>query len=562
MDVYSNITADDLITNQNTVHPSSMADPQEICLFYETAISREEGSHPQICLKLYDNYYTWALKNLKGDDGVEKRFKILQDFTHRLRKEESLYQDDKYVYYWAHYANSVQEIFDVYHYMEIHRIGQTTYNYYINYAKDVEKELRDFRKADKIYRTGLDMIEKDRHKKKFQKDYDRFAKRMEGRINDMAEPLRKISTSSCSSSKIFRKRNRAPLIESRRRDDSDITPIKASLMPQSQNFLDPCVIGSREKQPSFTQFQYNNDQSCLIYVDSDQRDQFIPKGSMLVDKYYTELDIRNLPYEIFSESKIHETRSDMKKSWVSCIDSYTTGVPKPDSPKPQESNDSEDSEDLEDLKDLDEVMVFGGKINWKNKDSEGNLLSAEELRAEMVLSHLKKKSNNKLKPILKVKRDCSSGCINNDSSDSKTTKSFKSISSSSVNDSMQKIRQRFNNRNKHKYAHQDKENDAISQNSKYIFKKPITDSLQKKWRDNLACSSKEKSIDRSVNKIVSKMGGLKLSDFRKYQPKFEEKPDRRDPFKPISNNVNFMEKCNEESQSEEENVGNTPMKLF
>jgi hypothetical protein len=62
---------------------------------------------------------------------------------------------NKYVSYWIMYAQRVDAIFDVYNCMQQHDIGKRSLYFYDNYSRDLERFTRDFKKVDKVFRTGL-----------------------------------------------------------------------------------------------------------------------------------------------------------------------------------------------------------------------------------------------------------------------------------------------------------------------------------------------------------------------------------------------------------------------
>lgn len=78
--------------------------------------------------------------------------------TRKLRDEEALYNRSLYVKFWLLYAKGVNYPFDIYKCMEEHKIGETSLDFYDNYSKVTEKLSRDFRKVDKIFRTGLQKL--------------------------------------------------------------------------------------------------------------------------------------------------------------------------------------------------------------------------------------------------------------------------------------------------------------------------------------------------------------------------------------------------------------------
>jgi hypothetical protein len=53
------------------------------------------------------------------------------------------------------YAQRVDAIFDVYNCMQQHDIGKKSLYFYDNYSRDLERFTRDFKKVDKVFRTGL-----------------------------------------------------------------------------------------------------------------------------------------------------------------------------------------------------------------------------------------------------------------------------------------------------------------------------------------------------------------------------------------------------------------------
>ncbi|CAI2362913.1 unnamed protein product [Moneuplotes crassus] len=510
MDNITLITADDLIKNKNTRPPPDMKDPKDITLFYETAISREEGSNPNILLKIYQNYFEWATK--QGENSPVTLHQILKNFTHKMRKEESLYQNSQYVLLWVKYALEVQEMFDVYNYMAVHKIGTESFIYHLNYALSVEKHLRDFKKVDKMFRISIKKAPS-RKKSKIQYNYSLFAERMKERYNLITKSQRKSTISSSSPSSFCQEHRREAFLSKRNRDLEGITPIKQRMMPHPSKHLKPGEESSRAKQPSFTQSQYNVDKSCLIYVDRNQREEFISKASIYVDKYYTELEIQGESLGIISESKVHISREKRPQSWVSMIGSFTCAYNRNNRTASQESIDCDE---------IPEKLIFTGEC--QDEDSKVELISPEEKKANRLRFPTKRKSNNKLKSILKAQKSSSSE-NEDDSIDKDTVNSHHYISGESVIDSLQKTREKYKPR-KQNNLNQEEENFLITENSKKISQKPFK-SMKKANRGRILRNKSQKEwLDRNTEnfnkKSTHESPHLKLCDFKKYQPELKE----------------------------------------
>lgn len=101
-----------------------------------------------------------------------------------MKDQEALYNKDLFVSFWCLYAKGVRNPFDVYKCMEMNKIGERSYVFYDNYSKDTEQLTRDFRRVDKIYRTGLDKLSGEA-KDKLDKSYGLFTERMKSRLEDV-----------------------------------------------------------------------------------------------------------------------------------------------------------------------------------------------------------------------------------------------------------------------------------------------------------------------------------------------------------------------------------------
>ena len=178
--------------------------------------------------------------------------------------------------------------------MEENKIGRTSYVFYLNYAKDTEKFMRDFRKTDKIFRTGLELIKSERKRAQLEKEYHKFAVRMRKRWENIVKTDKKSSLSPPSSQTPTQFQRRA------RKQDAPTPIIDRLMVKPLNNYLNIGTQPSREKESSYTQYHTNKNKDCPIFVDSDQRKEIIPEGSLYTDKYYYELQERGIDFRITS----------------------------------------------------------------------------------------------------------------------------------------------------------------------------------------------------------------------------------------------------------------------
>jgi len=90
------------------------------------------------------------------------------------------------VSFWVLYAKTVSRPFDVYKSMQENKVGELSFIFYDNYARDTERLTRDFKKVEKIYRNGLQKVnEKDN--KKLNSAYQGFTERMKKRLQDIKD---------------------------------------------------------------------------------------------------------------------------------------------------------------------------------------------------------------------------------------------------------------------------------------------------------------------------------------------------------------------------------------
>lgn len=87
MDNISKITEEDIVHNKYTKHSNMITDPDQIELFYDTAITREENSSAELQLQIWSNYFNWA----KKIEDEHKILKILKSITYKLRNREEIY---------------------------------------------------------------------------------------------------------------------------------------------------------------------------------------------------------------------------------------------------------------------------------------------------------------------------------------------------------------------------------------------------------------------------------------------------------------------------------------
>jgi len=156
----------------------------------------------------------------------------------------------------------------------------------------LKNNLRDFRKTDKIYRTGLEEVQDKEGKEKIEIKYKEFAQRMKERWEKERGDIR--TSISIGSDEGKRKRARDPDMP---------TPIREKIyaVQDSNNFLIPMTMNSREKEPSYTDCHINKNKECPIFVDSGQRKEFIPEATLYINKYYLELQKYGKPEGIVSE---------------------------------------------------------------------------------------------------------------------------------------------------------------------------------------------------------------------------------------------------------------------
>ena len=296
MENISKITDEDIVTNQQTKHPKGFKKPEDIEEYYSEALLREQSGNPKVLLKIWKNYWQWMDKEYKGADKLEKLAKMNHDMTKSLKDAEEVFQDKALVLIWTKYAQQVSAIFEVYKYMEENGIGKNTYIFYWEYSRNVETLTRDFKKADKILRTGLKNVEDRRGQEKMNEIYEKFTQRMEDRIKRLEDEEIKDTRLVRKRLPVASKKDSTPLIErliSKNNKDEN----------QSDTFLNvPKGPTPTRQKYSYTLEGFANPGGCPVYIDSPERDKLIPKGARAVCKYYNELDMLNKDYEITQES--------------------------------------------------------------------------------------------------------------------------------------------------------------------------------------------------------------------------------------------------------------------
>jgi F0F1-type ATP synthase gamma subunit len=78
---------------------------------------------------------------------------------------------------------------EIYDYMLEHKIGTNFTSTYDQISKYYELELLDFKKADKVYRVGLDLLKGDqKNHDNLRVFYNKFSARMANRIKEQITP--------------------------------------------------------------------------------------------------------------------------------------------------------------------------------------------------------------------------------------------------------------------------------------------------------------------------------------------------------------------------------------
>lgn len=280
------------------------------------------------------------------------------------------------------------------------KIGQSNSLFYLNYAANVYKLLRDYRKTDKIYRDGLEAAT-DKYKSELQKAYDKFGDAVETKYLNLLSPEERACRSSPQVVQNAQSQRERTLKRKVRVPENPV-PLADRLFESAKEddrFLSQYGLRDRQRTPSFTHHHTKVNKGHPCYVDSDERSKFIPKGSQFSSKYYTELEMKNLSNDIVSETEAYFDRDDRPTSWVSLIGS-TVVIQSDGKTAPTPMKRSRKSELIFD--EAEEIQVFGGKFSERTS-RDGKLLSPEEIRANLLKS--RKLKGRMPKSIMKVKHD-------------------------------------------------------------------------------------------------------------------------------------------------------------
>ncbi len=134
-----------------------------------------------------------------------EKFEIITKDT-RFHECEAVRSLNNYLVMWIEFAGLVRDAKVVYEFMRIKGIGLTEPNYYVSYALYFEKYERNFKKAEEIYRLGIQMTKnvlqaQEVILQKFKEIGSRMVRRIERDITPSIDPKDKAYQDQMSSKK-------------------------------------------------------------------------------------------------------------------------------------------------------------------------------------------------------------------------------------------------------------------------------------------------------------------------------------------------------------------------
>eukprot|EP00347_Sterkiella_histriomuscorum_P019886 403339935 len=265
MDHQSNITT----TNQKVCESNVNINPTNEAIFsYDLDSLLDTPSRPNVTMTVAQQIDLWRIYiNQQGKFGSTAHFLAIEKLVQAFQDQEQFFSNRFYTEVWIKYAQKVKNPQDVYETMLHLKIGACFNSTYEKIANYFEFEALDYRRADKIYRVGLQELialgeEKgDQQLQNLQMKYRIFTERMKTRVEaEVGSEIKQIKSSKWT----YREKSKAQLIRK-----------------------------NHEKIYANSRRSYTKNQIILggvpIYVDDEFREEVIPSGTREVEKFYDHL---------------------------------------------------------------------------------------------------------------------------------------------------------------------------------------------------------------------------------------------------------------------------------